>query len=142
MHTAPQLFPVPFHGDTVVLVGQDNEPYVAMKPIVANMGMDWKSQHSKLAERFASTMVEITTVAEDGKLKGMACLPLKKLPGWLYSNSLNKVAPKLRDKIIRYQEKCDDTLWNYRTMGAIGRPGALANAGKHIALCCPFIALL
>lgn len=44
MHTAPQLFPVPFHGDTVFLVGQDNEPYVAMKPIATNMGLDWHSQ--------------------------------------------------------------------------------------------------
>lgn len=142
MHTAPQLFPVPFHGDTVVLVGQDNEPYVAMKPIVANMGMDWKSQHSKLAERFASTMVEITTVAEDGKLRGMACLPLKKLPAWLYSISPNKVAPELREKIIRYQEECDDALWNYWTQGVADRPGAAANASKQIALSRHRLALL
>lgn len=142
MHTAPQLFPVPFHGDTVVLVGQDNEPYVAMKPIVANMGMDWKSQHSKLAERFASTMVEITTVAEDGKLRGMACLPLKKLPAWLYSISPNKVALELREKIIRYQEECDDALWNYWTQGVAERPGAAATATKQIALSRHRLALL
>ncbi|MDR6178357.1 hypothetical protein QE393_001617 [Pseudomonas sp. SORGH_AS 211] len=142
MHNAPQLFPVPFNGDTVVLVGQDNEPYVAMKPIVANMGMDWKSQHSKLAERFASTMVEITTVAEDGKLRGMACLPLKKLPAWLYSISPNKVAPELREKIIRYQEECDDALWNYWTQGVAERPSAAATANKQIALSRHRLALL
>lgn len=142
MHTAPQLFPVPFHGDTVVLVGQDNEPYVAMKPIVTNMGLDWHSQRQKLNERFASTAVEITSVAEDGKLRGMTCLPLKKLPAWLYSISPNKVAPKLREKIIRYQEECDDALWNYWTQGVAERPGATATANKQIALSRHRLALL
>lgn len=142
MHNAPQLFPVPFHGDTVVLVGQDNEPYVAMKPIVTNMGMDWKSQHSKLAERFASTMVEITTVAEDGKLRAMACLPLKKLPAWFYSISPNKVASELREKIIRYQEECDDALWSYWTQGVAQGTGPAANANKQIALSRHRLALL
>ncbi|MCQ8140326.1 phage antirepressor N-terminal domain-containing protein, partial [Vibrio parahaemolyticus] len=70
--------------------------YVAMKPIVANIGIDWHSQRQKLNDRFASTAVEITSVAEDGKLRDMTCLPLKKLPSWLYSISPNKVAPELR----------------------------------------------
>ncbi|WP_288492115.1 phage antirepressor N-terminal domain-containing protein [uncultured Pseudomonas sp.] len=142
MHTAPQLFPVPFHGDTVVLVGQDNEPYVAMKPIVANMGMDWPTQYVKLTERFSSTIGEIPTVGEDGKTRSMICLPLKKLLAWLYSISPNKVAPELRDKIIRYQEECDDALWNYWTQGFADRPGPAANASKQIALSRHRLALL
>ncbi|WP_263143977.1 phage antirepressor N-terminal domain-containing protein [Pseudomonas sp. RIT-PI-AD] len=130
MNTAPQLFPVPFHGDTVVLVGQDNEPYVAMKPIVSNMGLSWQGQQEKLTERFNSTIREILTVAEDGKQRGMICLPLKKLPAWLYSISPNKVAPELREKIIRYQEECDDALWNYWTQGVAERPGASTAASR------------
>ncbi|MDT3722922.1 phage antirepressor N-terminal domain-containing protein [Pseudomonas oryzihabitans] len=142
MHTAPQLFPVSFHGDTVVLVGQDNEPYVAMKPIVANMGMDWPTQYVKLTERFSSTIGEIPTVGEDGKTRNMICLPLKKLPAWLYSISPNKVAPELREKVIRYQEECDNALWNYWTQGVAERPGAAANANKQIALSRHRLALL
>lgn len=124
MSAAQQLIPVPFYDDTVVLVGQDNEPYVAMKPVVTNMGLDWKSQHTKLADRFGSVMVEITTTGGDGKQYGMACLPLKKLPAWLYSISPNKVNPELRDKIVRYQNECDDALWDYWTKGSATRPGA------------------
>lgn len=142
MHTAPQLFPVPFHGDTVVLVGQDNEPYVAMKPVATNMGLDWKSQHAKLTDRFASVVVEITTTGGDGKQYAMTCMPLKKLPAWLYSISPNKVVPELRDKIIRYQEECDDALWNYWTQGVAERPGAAANVSKQIALSRHRLALL
>lgn len=133
MNTAQQLIPVPFYEDTVVLVGQDNEPFVAMKPIVTNMGLDWKSQYVKLIERFGSTMVEITTVAEDGKLRGMSCMPLRKLPAWLYSISPNKVKPELRDMVIRYQEECDDALWAYWTQGSAQRPGTTA-VTQRIAL--------
>lgn len=118
----PQLMPVPFYEDTVVLVGQGNEPYVAMKPIVVNMGLAWSPQRTKITERFAATVTEIVTVAEDGGLREMTCLPLRKLPAWLYSISPNKVKPELRDKIIRYQEECDDALWDYWTKGNASRP--------------------
>jgi len=120
-----QLMPVPFHGDTVVLVGKGNEPYVAMKPIVANMGLDWNTQWVKLSDKFSSTVGIIPTVAEDGKTRDMICLPLRKLAAWLYSISPNKVAPELRDKIIQYQEECDEVLWSYWTKGAAVRPGAI-----------------
>lgn len=123
-----QLMPVPFHGDTVVLVGKDNEPLVAMKPLVVNLGLDWKGQHAKLSEKFASVMEEISTTGGDGKQYAMTCLPLRKLAAWLYSISPNKVAPELRDKIIQYQEECDEVLWNYWTKGAVVRPGAVTIA--------------
>lgn len=128
-----QLMPVPFHGDTVVLVGKDNEPYVAMKPIVANIGLDWNTQWVKLSEKFSSTMGIIPTVAEDGKTRDMICLPLRKLAAWLYSISPNKVAPELRDKIIQYQEECDEVLWSYWTKGVAVRPGA-ATIAQQISL--------
>ncbi len=120
----PQLMPVPFYEDTVVLVGQGSEPYVAMRPIVVNMGLAWNSQFTKINERFEATVMEIITVAEDGKPRPMTCLPLRKLPAWLYSISPNKVKPELRDKIIRYQEECDDALWDYWTKGSASRLGS------------------
>lgn len=123
-----QLMPVPFHGDTVVLVGKDNEPLVAMKPLVVNLGLDWKGQHAKLSEKFSAVMEEISTTGGDGKQYAMTCIPLRKLAAWLYSISPNKVAPELRDKIIQYQEECDEVLWNYWTKGAAVRPGAVTIA--------------
>jgi hypothetical protein len=79
-----QLMPVPFHGDTVVLVGRDNEPFVAMRSVVENMGLAWQVQHRKITERFGSTVTEMVTVAEDGKQRPMTCLPLRK-PGSIRS---------------------------------------------------------
>jgi len=117
-----QLLAVPFHNETVVLVDHDGEPFVAMRPIVSNMGLSWHGQTEKLNEKFSSTVREIRTVAEDGKQREMTCLPLRKFPAWLYSINPNKVAPELRDKIIRYQNECDDVLWNYWTKGYAESP--------------------
>lgn len=136
-----QLMPVPFYEDTVVLVEQGNEPYVAMKPIAESLGVSWQGQHAKLGERFASTIKEILIVAEDGKPRGMTCLHLRKLPAWLYSISPNKVKPELRDKIIRYQEECDDALWNYWAEGSATRVAG-PNVSQQIALSRHRVALL
>lgn len=110
-----QLMPVPFHDDTVVLLGRDNEPYVAMRSIVENMGLAWQVQHRKINERFSSVVTEMVTTGADGKQYGMTCLPLRKLAAWLYTINPKKVAPELRDKIIQYQEECDEVLWRHWT---------------------------
>jgi len=136
-----QLIPVPFYEDIVVLVGHDNQPFVAMRSVVESMGLAWQVQHRKLVEKYASTVTEMVTVAEDGKPREMVCLPLRKLPAWLYSISPNKVKPELRDKIIRYQEECDDALWDYWTKGSASR-ACSPNVTQQIALSRHRIALL
>ena len=66
-------------------------------------------------------MVEMTTTGKDGKQYKMICLPLKKLFGWLMTISPNKVKAELRGTITRYQEECDEVLWQYWTTGVVVR---------------------
>lgn len=113
--SAGSLIPVVFGDDTLVLADQNGQPYAVMRPLVNAMGLAWQSQHAKLVEKFGATITEIVTVAEDGKPRTMICLPLRKLPGWLYSINPGKVAPALRAKIVRFQEECDEVLWRYWT---------------------------
>ncbi|WP_075167064.1 phage antirepressor N-terminal domain-containing protein [Acinetobacter indicus] len=108
---------VPFHNAELYLVEFNGQPYTAMRPIVENMGLDWKAQLVKIKQRFNSVVGEITTTGKDGKQYKMLCLPLKKLFGWLMTISPNKVKPELRDTVIKYQEECDDVLWDYWTKG-------------------------
>lgn len=124
LRPADQLFPVPFHEDTLVLAAHNGEPYVVMRPVVESMGLNWKSQYDKLTEKFGSTVVIITTVAEDGKSREMLALPLRKFPGWLYSINPSKVAPEIAPKIVRYQDEVDEVLWKYWTEGYVARAGA------------------
>lgn len=110
------MMPVPFRDATLYLVDDHGEPQVPMKPVVDGMDLAWKPQYVKLTSpdsRWNSTITMMVTVAEDGKSREMICLPLKKLPGWLMSIDPNKVKPEIRDKIITYQNECDDVLWDY-----------------------------
>ncbi|MBW3118922.1 phage antirepressor N-terminal domain-containing protein [Providencia rettgeri] len=109
---------VPFHGDNLYVVNYNGEPHVPMKPIVEGMGLDWKSQFSKIKSRFSKGMVEITIPTKGGE-QSMICLALRKLTGWLHTISPNKVKPEIRDKVIQYQEECDDVLYEYWTTGEV-----------------------
>lgn len=131
---ADQLIPVPFYQDTLVLVDHEGQPFVAMKPIVENMGLFWTGQHAKLTEKFGSVIQIICTTGADGKQYEMVCLPLRKIPAFLYSVNPSKVKPELREKITRYQDECDDALWDYWTSGTATRPGATQSDAEFIRL--------
>ncbi|EOA5628608.1 phage antirepressor N-terminal domain-containing protein [Providencia rettgeri] len=121
---------VPFHGNNLYVVNYNGEPYVPMRPIVEGMGLAWGAQFAKLKQRFSSSVSEIEMVAEDGKLRSMVCIALRKLSGWLHTISPNKVKPEIRDKVIQYQEECDDVLYEYWTTGEVK---AKANARQSTA---------
>ncbi|MCH4245268.1 phage antirepressor N-terminal domain-containing protein [Acinetobacter gerneri] len=107
---------VSFYESQLFIISFDGKPYIPMRPIVENMGLDWKSQHSKIKSRFSTCVVNITTqLSGDIQNRDHTCLPLNKLFGWLMTISPNKVKPELSAKIIRYQNECDDVLLNYWT---------------------------
>nr|WP_289306589.1 phage antirepressor N-terminal domain-containing protein [Escherichia coli] len=112
---------MPFHGAELYVVNHNGEPYTPMKPIVEGMGLDWKSQHKKISQRFSKGMVEITMPSAGG-VQAMICMALRKLAAWLNSISPNKVRPEIRDKVIQYQEECDDVLYEYWTKGHVVNP--------------------
>lgn len=110
---------IPFRSAKLLLVDYSGQPYVPMKPIVDGMGLDWKTQHRKLTSgRFKPTMVEMTIVAADGKLREMTCMPLRKLTGWMMSIHPEKIQDvERKNAIIDYQNECDDVLWAYWNEG-------------------------
>ncbi|MEX6116747.1 phage antirepressor N-terminal domain-containing protein [Providencia hangzhouensis] len=110
---------VPFHGNNLYVVNYNGEPYVPMKPIVDGMGLAWQSQLEKIKLKFKSTVTEIVIVAADGKERSMVCLAFRKFAAWLNSIMPNKVKPEIRDKVIQYQEECDDVLYEYWTTGEV-----------------------
>lgn len=110
------LVNVEFYGDQLTVINHNGEPYIPMRPIVESMGLDWKGQYVKLKNRFDTCVEEITTQLQgDDQRRAYTCLPLRKLFGWLMTISPNKVNPDIKDKIIRYQNECDDVLWQYWT---------------------------
>lgn len=121
--TAVSTINVPFHGAELYVVNHNGEPYTPMKPIVEGMGMDWASQFTKIKQRFKTSIVKITMqLPGDEQCREIICLALRKLAGWLQTISPNKVRPEIRDKVIQYQEECDDVLYEYWTKGYVVNP--------------------
>lgn len=112
---------VPFHGDNLYLVSHNGEPFVPMKPVVQGMGLDWPTQFTKIKQRFAKGIVEITIPAKGGG-QPMTCLAFRKFAGWLHTINVGKVRADLREKVARYQEECDDVLYQYWMQGEIKNP--------------------
>ena len=109
---------VPFNGQQIITAMTAGVAYVAMKPIVKNLGMSWSTQQTKLMKQISKfNCVHMNMVAADGKLRRLLCLPLKKLNGWLFSINPEKVRADIRDKLIQYQEECFTVLHDYWTKG-------------------------
>ena len=119
--TAVSTINVPFHGADLYVVSVDNEAYTPMRPIIDGMGLTYQGQADKLKSRFAKGVREIMIPTKGGE-QTMLCLALRKLNGWLQTVSPNKVRPEIRDNVIRYQEECDDVLYQYWTKGSVVNP--------------------
>ncbi|MHB1287385.1 MAG: phage antirepressor N-terminal domain-containing protein [Leptospirales bacterium] len=124
MTTEIRTMSVPFHGTTLFLIEQNNEPYTPMKPIVEGMGLGWSGQHEKLnlnKDRWGIRVNRIQTPGDD-QIRETVMMPLRKLPGWLMTIHPTRVKPEIREKIIQYQNECDDVLWKYWTEGLVTNP--------------------
>lgn len=114
---------VPFNGQQIITAMASGVAYVAMKPIVENLGMSWGTQQQKLMKQLDKfKCIHMNMVAADGKLRKLLCLPLKKLNGWLFSINPEKVRADIRDKLIQYQEECFSVLHDYWTKGHVVNP--------------------
>ena len=114
------LVHVPFYGTILFLVDVNGEPYTPMKPIVEGMGLDWGGQHKKITavdSRWGCISLKGIEVPGDIQGRETLCMPLRKLPGWLMTIHPTRVKPEIREKIIQYQNECDDVLWKYWTEG-------------------------
>ena len=121
-HSACKVIAAPFHGAQLYVVEHDGQPYTPMKPIVEGMGLDWKSQHRKLAANgLRWGMVELT-IPSAGGAQAASSLPIRKVAAWLATIEPGKVkSPEVRARVIQYQNECDDALWKYWNDGVAVR---------------------
>jgi len=107
---------VEFYGDMILaaLVSVDGVTriVVPVRTICDVLGIDWSSQRRRILrdEVLGSTVVEMTTVAQDGRRRKMVALPLEYLHGWLFGISASQVKEEFRDKITLYRRECFQAL--------------------------------
>ena len=100
-----QQIPVYFVGD---------KPFVAMKPICENIGLDWEAQRQRIKRNHVlSQGAFIIKVPSNGGNQQVVCLPFGMLNGWLMGVDANKVRPEIKDTLIKYQLECYDVLYKH-----------------------------
>ncbi|ACA32543.1 putative antirepressor protein [Histophilus somni 2336] len=114
---------ISFNNQALVTFEQNGTHYTAMKPICENIGLDWASQYSRIKrdDILNSTIVIITTVAEDSKIREMLCLPIDYLNGWLFGIDVNRCKPEIRETLIKYKKECYAALHDYWFKGKAER---------------------
>jgi hypothetical protein len=101
-----QLCTVDFHGQVLQVVDREGRPYVAIKPICVNIGIDWEGQRQRILRD--SVLYEGACMIKAPSYGGeqeMLCLPLEYLNGWLFGIDEKRVAPQIKESLILYKEK-------------------------------------
>lgn len=103
------------NGVDIATVDKDGDIYVPIKPICDALGIDDKSQRSKIQvdEILGSVGVLSTSTGTDGKNYEMFCLPLQYIYGWLFTINPKNVAPAAREAVSRYRRECYDALYEH-----------------------------
>lgn len=107
---------IPFYEDRLIVqLGEDGEIYVALRPIVEALGLDWSAQLQRikrdpvLSEEIKTISVVITPTQmprERGEgAKHYVCLPKQYLSGFLFGINANRVRKELRASVIRWQRE-------------------------------------
>jgi hypothetical protein len=101
----------------VIVIDEDGQKFVPVKPICEALGVDYSSQLQRIKddEILCSTMGLSTTVGADGKDRKMATIPLKYVFGWIFSISAKNVKEEAKQNLILYKVICYDALYNYFT---------------------------
>lgn len=120
-----------FNGNSLITVQKAGKSYVAMKPIVEGMGLQWARQSQKIQDtkRYTHMYIPLQTA---GGSQEMLCLPLNKLNGWLFSVNPDKVKPEVKNAVTQYQDECFQVLFDYWSHGIVENPRVTSNTSTSL----------
>ena len=100
-----------------IVVIENGEKRVAIKPICKALGIDESAQRKKLNEDpiLNSVTVLSTATGTDGKSYEMVTIPFKYVFGWLFRIDSRNVKEEAREAVLKYQLECYDALYSHFT---------------------------
>ena len=100
-----------------ILLIENGEKRVAIKPICEALGIDHSAQISKIKNDpiLGSTMGLSTTVGADNKSREMQTIPFMFVFGWLFTIDPRNVKPEAADAVIKYKLECYKALYDHFT---------------------------
>lgn len=108
---APVVMHVDFYEDVLQVVDLNGEPYAVIRPISDSLGLSWPAQYRKLTDNQSRWDVVMLATPSAGGMQRQLCIPVRKLPGFLYSIDPGKIAPELRERVELYQRERDELLY-------------------------------
>ena len=109
-----QLETIQFHNQQLIVLNHENKPYIAMKPVCENIGLDWEAQRQRIKRHHVlSKGAFMIKVPSKGGEQQYLCLPISMLNGWLFGIDTNRVKPEIRQILEQYQLECFDVLYNH-----------------------------
>jgi len=110
-----KIVTVDFRNDTLFAVERDDGVFVALKPIVASMGLDWKAQHRRVSEDAVLKEGVVTmTMPSVGGVQETTCLRLDLVNGWLFTIDESRVKDEAtRQRVLAYKRECHGVLFQH-----------------------------
>ncbi len=96
-----------------ILVIENGEKRVAVKPICEALGVAYQSQIERLKNDpiLSSVIMLSVTTGADGKRYEMTTIPFKFVFGWLFRIDSRNVKEEARESVLKYQMECYDALY-------------------------------
>ncbi|MEW6257434.1 MAG: phage antirepressor N-terminal domain-containing protein [Pseudomonadota bacterium] len=106
---------VNFRNDTLFAVERDDGVFVALRPIVQALGLDWKSQHRRVSEDAVLREGVVTmTMPSPGGCQETTCLRLDLVNGWLFTIDESRVKDEeTRQRVLAYKRECYAVLFQH-----------------------------
>jgi hypothetical protein len=100
-----------------IVIIENGEKRIAIKPICDALGVNFSSQLQKLKTDpiLSSTVAIITTVGADKKDREMVTIPFKFVFGWLFTIDSRKVNLEAQEFVLKYQREVYDILYEHFT---------------------------
>ena len=116
---------IPFEGTELISIYDENtgDKYVALRPIVEALGLDWGGQRKKI-KRLKEEGVDICPhpVKTKGGTQEMIFIRVEDLPAYLYSINVSKVKPELKEKLLKFKRETTKVINDYWNKGATINP--------------------
>jgi hypothetical protein len=109
-----KLVTIDFAGGTMeAALGPDGQPFVNVRRVCEELGINTDTQARKLKSSLWATTVIMTVVASDGKEREMLFVNARAVPMWAATINASKIASELRPKLVAYQIEAADVLARY-----------------------------
>jgi P22_AR N-terminal domain len=104
-----------FHGTEMYAFQLAGVVFVALRPVVEGMGLDWSAQLKRVKrDPILSEGVAMMAIPFGrGGLQDQVCLRLDLVHGWLFTIDSTRVHISLRERVQLYQRECYEVLFKH-----------------------------